>query len=377
MKTLRILTGAHAGIQVRLEPGRYRVGKGDDTDVCITDWDDDEVLVELDDSGVVRAWRSGADIETTDADAAGHNGEPTLDASVVLIPDLVPFPFGNTVLCFGADDVRWPPDIELLAGMYRGDAQDNATQPMPADEDDARAAQRLQRQRQLRRAAAGMLVLGGVTLAASMLLGPPRANANTPESQNPALLAAQVNAALSAAHLPALHAAPHGALVEVDGFVTNTAQDLAARSLLLKFDDARIARHYDVEESDLASIEDSLGSGGVRVVWRAPGVLSVTGEVPSLARFSDQLDRVQNDLDSNVQRIDIDVTQVRNALPLTPYTEMMVAGGTQYVQTPDGVKHLFGDRVPDDDGSPRLRETLVPAHTTQAADVTDPLSQQP
>jgi len=64
-------------------------------------------------------------------------------------------------------------------------------------------------------------------------------------------------------------------------------------------------------------------------------------------------------------------------LPLTQYTEMMVAGGTQYVQTPDGVKHLFGDRVPDDDGSPRLRETLVPAHTTQAADVTDPLSQQP
>ena len=48
------------------------------------------------------------------------------DTSVVLIPDLVPFPFGNTVLCFCADDVPWPPDIELLASIYRDDPPDDA-----------------------------------------------------------------------------------------------------------------------------------------------------------------------------------------------------------------------------------------------------------
>ena len=105
MKILRILTGIHAGIQARLTPGRYRIGKADDTDICITDWDDDEVLVELDERGVISARRANA-----------ADGDP----SVVMIPDFVPFPFGTTVLCFGAEDADWPPDIQLLASMYNG-----------------------------------------------------------------------------------------------------------------------------------------------------------------------------------------------------------------------------------------------------------------
>jgi type III secretion protein D len=258
--------------------------------------------------------------------------------------------------------------------MYRGDAQDGTAQPTEQDADDTRNAQR--RQLQVRRAAAGILALGGVTVAASALFGAP--HANTPASPNPGQLAAQVNAALHAAHLSALHAAQHGALVEVDGFVADAAQDLAARGVLLKFDNARIARHYDVEQTDLASIEESLASDGVQVIWREPGVLGVTGEVPSLARFRDQIDRVQTDLDSNVRRIEIDVAQRANQLPVTPYTEVMAAGDTRYVQTPDGVKHLFDDSVPADDGPTRLRETIVPAHaSTLASDASDPPAQQP
>ncbi|RDU96759.1 type III secretion system protein [Trinickia dinghuensis] len=375
MKTLRILTGAHAGIQVRLEPGRYRIGKGDETDVCITDWDDDEVLVELDDAGGLRAWRNTGDAGRAEPPAEPRENEPTLDASVVLIPDLVPFPFGNTVLCFGADDVPWPPDIELLAGMYRGTREESAQQPAPGEARDALDAQR--RQRRLRRAAAGILALGGVTLVASGLLGRPRAHANTLASSDPAQLAAQVNAALGAAHLPALHAAAHGALVEVDGFVANAAQDLAARGVLMKLDDARVVRRYDVEQTDLASLEESLGSDGVHVAWREPGVLSVTGEVASLSRLRNALDRVQTDLDSNVRRIEVDVTQSTNALPQTEYTSMMAAGGTLYVQTSDGIKHLFVDGAPTDGAPARLRETLVPARApAQLADAKDPSPQQ-
>ncbi|MCA3931849.1 FHA domain-containing protein [Burkholderia sp.] len=45
MKLLRILTGHHAGAQVHLEPGAYRVGADDDADIQLTDWRGADVLL--------------------------------------------------------------------------------------------------------------------------------------------------------------------------------------------------------------------------------------------------------------------------------------------------------------------------------------------
>jgi type III secretion protein D len=359
MKTLRILTGVHAGIEVRLEPGTYRIGRDDDTDVCITDWDDDEVQVELDENGVVRTRRALPE-HGAEPRAGYDDGEPVFDASVILIPDLVPFPFGNTVLCFGADDVRWPPDIELLASMYRGQASDD-----PAAQAGATPARAPRRR--LLGAAAGVLAVSGIALAASALLGRPHADANELHAPTPAQLAAQIDAQLHAAHLPALHAQAHDSLIEVDGFVANAAQDVAARDVLMKYPHARIARHYDVEQTALAGIEEALGGDGVRVAWRSPGVLGVTGRVASLAHLRETLERVQADLDSNVQRIEVDVGQSDDDAPRTLYVETMAVGDTQYVQTPDGVKHLFDYTASDGTEPARLRETILPGRTPLTA----------
>lgn len=366
MKTLRILTGIHAGIQVRLEPGRYRIGPDDDTDVCITDWDDDEGIIELDESGIVRVSRGDGGPRAAD----GAEASDGLDTSVVLIPDLVPFPFGNTVLCFCADDVPWPPDIELLASIYRDNPPDEAESPASGE-----ATSPAPRGSRGLRAVAGVLALGGALLAASALLGWPRAAAHPAAAPSPAQLAAQVNAALAAAHLPALHAVPSGNLVEVDGFVANAAQDVAARGVLMKFDDGGVVRHYDVEQSDIASVEESLANDGVHVAWSSPGTLSVTGEVPSLASFRTRLEQIQADLDSNVQRIDVDVVQAADAVPSAAYTEMVAAGDTQYVETPDGVKHLFDGDAPGTDGPARLQETIEPHRAPSG--IAGSIAQQP
>lgn len=58
MKLLRILTGVHAGAQLRLSPAGYRLGADDDADIRISDWSGADLLLTLDEAGIVRARRS-------------------------------------------------------------------------------------------------------------------------------------------------------------------------------------------------------------------------------------------------------------------------------------------------------------------------------
>ncbi|WP_412025863.1 HrpD5 family protein [Burkholderia cepacia] len=351
MKTLRILTGTHAGIQARLTPGRYRIGKEDDTDICITDWDDDEIVIELDDAGTIRAQRmSETPAPTNDVDAPGAG------PIVVLIPDFVPFPFGITVLCFGNDDATWPPDIELLASMYNGEQATRA----PGHTDSGPAGPNRTR-RTVRVIGAGAMIVAFLTVGATLVyarLRQPSADATGPRTA--AGLARQINAALHTANLTDLRAQDHGGTVVVDGMVSTAADDVAARTLLARLG-GNVARAYDVAQSDVASIHDSLGIDGLHVSYAGGGVFSISGPVPSLTQFRDGLNRLRADLDGNVKRIDIDVTEAPPTIPAMVYTTMMAVGDTRYVQTPDGVKHLFPTAPTDlGDTANVMRESVTP-----------------
>ncbi|RQR49507.1 type III secretion system protein [Burkholderia sp. Bp9140] len=351
MKILRILTGTHAGIQARLTPGRYRIGKDDDTDICITDWDDAEIVIDIDDAGIVRSQRMPeTPASANDADA------PDAGPVVVLIPDFVPFPFGVTVLCFGNEDAAWPPDIQLLASMYNGDAATAAsrrTASGPVVPNPARRAVRV--------ISAGAMLVAFLTAGATLVyarLWPPSPGATGPRSA--AALAQQINAALRDAKMADLHAQDHGATVVVDGVVPTSADDVAVRTLLARLG-GDVARAYDVAQSDVASIQDSLGIDGLRVSYAGGGIFSINGAVPSLTQFRDGLNRLRADLDGNVRRIDIDVTEAPPAIPSMVYTSMLAVGDTRYVQTPDGVKHVFPGAPPDLDASANvLRESVTP-----------------
>ncbi|PRG03965.1 HrpD5 family protein [Burkholderia ambifaria] len=350
MKILRILTGTHAGIQARLTPGRYRIGKDDDTDICITDWDDEEIVVDIDEAGIVRAQH-----QPEAPDAPGDADAPDAHPVVVLIPDFVPFPFGVTVLCFGNEDAAWPPDIQLLASMYNGDAAASAsrhTASGPLAPNPAR--------RTVRVIGAGAMLVAFLTAGATLVYARlwPSPGATGPRTA--AALAQQINAALHDAKLADLHAQDHGATVVVDGIVSTSADDVAVRTLLARLG-GNVARAYDVAQSDVASIQDSLGIDGLRVSYAGGGVFSINGAVPSLTQFRDGLNRLRADLDGNVRRIDVDVTEAPSTIPSLVYTSMMAVGDTRYVQTPDGVKHLFPGAPPDlGDGATVMRESVTP-----------------
>lgn len=331
MKLLRILTGAHAGIETRLVPGQYRIGSGQDTDICITDWDDAEVTIELDEAGIIRVRK-----DNQPAAAVG-----TADPSVILIPDLVPFPFGNTVVCFGSNDAPWPPDIDLLANLYANRNHDEVDGAVPPY---ARRVARI----------ALLCAIFGALAAAGMFLFNTHSSyaANVPAvPDDPHELARQLAGALHAAKLDGLHATAQGSTIVVDGMVLNSAEDIAARSVFTRFGQGRIARQYDVAQADVANLEESLGIDGVHVGYQGDGVFSVTGPVPSMTEFNAALNRVRADLDGNIKHIEVGVTEVPSAISMTPYTEMIAVNNVRYVQTTDGVKHLFQVTPPEPDRS--------------------------
>lgn len=350
MKILRILTGTHAGTQARLTPGQYRIGKEDDADICVTDWDVAPIVVTLHENGVIDA-----------REASAASGDP----SVVLIPDFVPFPFGITALCFGAEDTAWPPDIQLLASMYAPPAASRAGAQGSSGADVAGAERGSSSGRPVRGRASriatmavlliALLAAGGSVVAAVWLRSP-----STPLPHSADDVAALLRRQLRDAQLAGLRVRAQGDTVVIDGMVNDASQDIAVRDLLARTGYHDIARQYDVAHADVASIDELLAEDNVHTRYAGEGVFVLSGAAASLTRFQDALSRLTPDLSANVKRLDVDVTESPPTAPLA-YSSMLDVGGTRYVQTQDGVKHLFaGGAAGAADGPHVLHESIVP-----------------
>jgi type III secretion protein D len=325
------------------------------------------VIVEMDEAGVVSVRR----FSDTTADGAQ---EDDANPEVVLVPDFVPFPFGTTVLCFGTEDAQWPPDIQLLASMYNGNRND-AADARPGQNPGTGVPHRLApgRMRILRMLCIATMLGAVLVIAHSLASGMvrrPQAATGTVQNKRDlsklserelSALTDQLNQALQQTRLGGLHAQRRGNTIAVDGMALNASEDIAARAILERYGRDSIAHHYDVAQNDVASITDSLGIDGVRVAYSGKGVFAINGNVPSLTSLHDQLERLRTDLDGNIKRIDVDVTEVPTNISMNVYTEMMSVGDTHYVQTTDGVKHLFPGTTTGSANNVRtLHESITP-----------------
>jgi type III secretion protein D len=105
MKQLRILTGHHAGTQLKLAPGRYTISALDTADIQLIDWNAEPVILTLSEDNVATiAFETMSDT----AELAG---------SARRMSDLVAQSFADVVLCLGPLDALWPRDMSLLAGL--------------------------------------------------------------------------------------------------------------------------------------------------------------------------------------------------------------------------------------------------------------------
>ncbi|KVU73681.1 type III secretion system protein [Burkholderia ubonensis] len=321
MKLLRILTGLHAGAEIALGAGEHRIGAGDDAAIRITDWRDGDLLLSIDAQGATRAQRAAPVPPETAADPFDADGSP------LLMQDFVPVPFGETALCVGPAHGAWPSDLELLATLWA---------PPPGADAARRGA-----------LVAGLLAMGAMLASAHPNAPPPVEHADA--------LATRIGAELMRAGYAELHAAPRGAMVAVTGMVATPADDLAARKLLDRLAAHRVERQYDVAQDDAQSIGESLGASGTSgatVAYAGQGRFRVSGVVPDLARLRKAVERVRADVGPNVRAIEVDARQSGDAPVPVAYSGMLEIGDVRYIETPDGVKHVFAGAPAD--GAPDL-----------------------
>lgn len=346
-KLLRILTGMHAGAELRLGEGSYRVGADDDADIRISDWRGADVQLAVDTTGLVSARRMVPEPElatqdetagagaadslagerhTVAADGLASEGEPPLDPGTVLLVDFVPMQFDDTVLCVGPADAVWPSDLELLSTLL-------------SKPEETRSSTESSGRRKIVGIVLGCSMLGAIIVIGSVLITMAVSRA---APHDPADLAQRVNQELVSAHMRELHARVQGSRVIVTGIVPTSDDDVAVRNLLARLSPNAITRQYDIAQIDVRNLEESLNTPGLQVKYVGQGVFEIAGTVSNPRDVDARLTRMRHDLSTNIKQLRVQVTQSEDNMPAPEtFSELMNSEGVRYAQTPDGVKHIF------------------------------------
>ena len=325
MKLLRILTGVHAGAQLRLARQRYLVGGDAQADIVLTDWREEPVCLAVGDDGQVVVQRPGSGAH---ADAAADKRQP--EAQLDYFDDLVPRRFGDIVLCVGPTDAPWPSDVRLLESLVA-----------PASR--KRKKKRRQPDDGLRpEGGRRVFVAAGVTLSVALLVvfvgvigmrGGADAVAAEP-------LQVKVARALQAANVSgvSVRTAQDGS-VSVEGMVFDGGEASRLRAALAPFIGQRVAHRYASATDVAQAIGDALANPGLAVRYRGDGEFIVTGASVDLTAVRAKLQRIGADLGQHVSRITLSASELPPPQTV-PTNALMSTGDMQYVQTRDGTKHL-------------------------------------
>ncbi|AOK29082.1 hypothetical protein WS67_01080 [Burkholderia singularis] len=324
MKLLRVLTGFHAGAQLSIEPGVYRIGAHADADIQLIDWQGNDVVLRVDTNGVVTV---SPKRDETDADVA--TAEPGLP--IRSLTDLEPVQFGETVLCVGNETPKWPSDVELLSTLL--------AQPHELRAHGTR----------FYRHAIAAAVTCALFVSATIGLSLDTAEASHASTLNfTSENAQQIRRALAAAHLDGLYARAIGNTIAVSGIVLNDTDDRAARRILDRFSSTNtIERNYDIAQDVTRSIGDMLGVNGAYVTYLGDARFAVNGPALEKAALETAIARVRDDLGPNITDVVLRTSGPdATTRPIPSYSEMLASNDVRFAQTPDGVKHLFSSSDP-------------------------------
>ncbi|WP_175865844.1 secretion protein [Burkholderia cepacia] len=404
MKLLRILTGHHAGAQVCLDPGVYRLGADADADIQLTDWQGADVLLVVEPNGVVSSQRlKRAEVndpqdavttpptapphdgdDETEASAAhgdvhgGQDGEPSamLDPCKVWMVDFAPMQFDDIALCIGWADDAWPSDLALLSTLL--------TDPAHTSREGGDAQRGSAREKRLRYAGmvAACVAVGAGVIGLSFVLttNVSRAALAPPD----VLLEQRVNRALANAHLDELHAARDGGdgapRAVVTGMVRSVNDDHVARQLLEHMKPGVVVRRYRVADEVARGIRDAVDVDGVQVAYDGRGVFTVSGAVADRQRVENALTRIRGDFDKSVTQIRVALTDINLPAPAPKqgaFTALLSSGDVRYAETPDGVKHIYPVPEDADDSASEVAATSAPgaASATPGSPATPPVAQ--
>lgn len=308
MKSLRILTGQHAGAQLTLSNDLQRIGNDDEADIQISDWQHISIILEVDN---VNNMTKVLEVEGSKT--------ATETNPLVTMKDFFPRRFGNVVLCVGPAGIAWPSDFAMLEKLMLPVTQVR------------------------RRFSTSLVVLGGAITAGLAMISAiasgdvqPYVASKSPESEP---LLARVNAALQASGAVGLQARQVAHVVQVEGMVADPAAASRAKAALQAFDNQLVLQRYAMATDISRAIGDAAGSIGVQVEYQGSGVFVVRGHVANLARLRDTLQQVKTDLGGRVVRIDVVATE-DVATGRSRTAAVLTAGNMQYVEAADGTKYF-------------------------------------
>lgn len=317
MKQLRVLTGLHAGTQLLLSASRYRIAADDEADIQIADWQQEALLLQLqeEDQVVTLAIES-------QANAAAADTQPS---AWQVFEDFMPRRFGDLVLCVGPHGAEWPTDMELLERLMRPAAQAAAAVGKAP-----------------RHAARLMLLLGAgaLALAGTFFTVVSRQAGAAQARVVPESLLSQVLRAVAGGPFQGVTARAAGERVIVEGLLANGADTEALRQVLARFPASRIEHRYAAANEIAQSIVDALpGRGSLVAEYLGNGRFVVTGQAQALGKVREAAARVAGDLAPLVRSIEV-VAAEAPAPDRVPVGALLATEGLQYVQTRDGAKHL-------------------------------------
>jgi type III secretion protein D len=316
MKSLRILTGHHAGAQIKLSHGQQRISSDEQADIQITDWQHAAVDLINTESGETM-WKM--------ATAEGkHVGMP----QGLLLLDLIPQRFGDVVLCVGPADAVWPSDISLLSALMQ--------KPMLVVNKSSRLLSRV------------LAVSGGAAMLAVGVVVLSLAYSGPGEGAKPRLpLSVQVARALAPADAARLIVKETGTSVVVEGLLDNSVDVLRVKNALQAVNGSVLHR-YTAASDAVRTINEAAGSSQVNAEYQGDGVFLVSGQTADLNKLVSTLQRVAVDMDTSIKRINVQVIQEVDKKRISAgaiYTDKTL----QYVQSRDGTRH-FSVVVPEVEG---------------------------
>jgi type III secretion protein D len=344
MKQVRILTGAHAGAQLLLEASSTRIGHGNQYDIDLDDWTHAPIELVVEEGDLVSVYMLNPNETAASGDESQPEGARELLGQLL---DFVPRRFADVVLCSGPAEGIWPSDMSLLELLMQPIVHIAEKLPEPVKKVSWKVW-----------AAVGACCVALVSGLSVVLVRQSDAAAQRLPQES---LFSQVYRVVEKLPYKNLVVTRAGEQVVIEGMLENASQVLAVRAALARFPKHRLSLRYAAADQAVNSITEALKLSTITVQHMGDGIFVLTGQAPSLQQLRDATQRIVNDLNPLVRRIDINVTELP-APDRIAVGSVMASGDLQVVESRNGAKYLT---LID---APAPAETLLETDPSAAAD---------
>jgi type III secretion protein D len=313
-KIIRILTGRQCGAKLDLSPGRWMIGSKSESDIRLSDWQGDALIIECYEDGRVTLERPLED---------GLKRFPDV------LRDWVPIRRSDIVLCVGPADVPWPADADLLEKLFA--APDNATHlpgPLPRSKPIV-----------LKICTAACAVFVSAVVAVSALTtrhSDAAVVGSLPQVRSPTQLSV-VRTALMRLGQSELVASDSDSGVVVSGMVNTLRDAQTVRTMLTALQGNPVTTRFLVAESIAEDLRAAAGEPAVKVGYVGHGIFRVTGTALAPERIRVALSAAAADYGGHQVRLQFDLhaaVVTRNVL------SVIDTQAISYVELPDGTKEF-------------------------------------